>query len=78
MQKGENGGRTLSHVQIVTQLKNVPLNSAKSGTENIALPHGFDPQKWELIGFVQNTANGEITGASKAVFPSTMSTQASK
>ena len=78
VQKGENGGRTLSHVQIVTQLKNVPLNSVKSGTENIALPHGFDPQKWELIGFVQNTANGEITGASKAAFPSIMNVEASK
>jgi hypothetical protein len=73
VQRGENGGRTLSHVQIVTQLKNVSLKNSGSGTESIALPHGFDPQKWELIGFVQNTSNGEITGATKAQFPTNLS-----
>lgn len=70
---GENGGRTLAHVQIVTQLKSIVLKSNPNGTENIALPHGFDPQKFELIGFVQNTSNGEITGATKAEFPSNVS-----
>jgi hypothetical protein len=77
VQRGENSGRTLSHVQIVTQLKSIALNNSNNGTANISLPHGFDPQKWELIGFVQNKANGEITGATKAEFPSVMSAQAS-
>jgi len=67
---GENGGRTLAHVQIVTQLKSIALKSNANGSENIALPHGFDPQKFELIGFVQNPSTGEITGATKAEFPS--------
>jgi hypothetical protein len=73
VQSGENGGRTLAHVQIVTQLKNIALKSNANGTETIVLPHSFDPQKFELIGFVQNTSNGEITGATKAQFPSTVS-----
>ncbi|HTD39391.1 MAG TPA: DUF1223 domain-containing protein [Mucilaginibacter sp.] len=73
VQRGENGGRTLSHVQIVTQLKSISLKNSGNGTESIALPHGFDPQKWELIGFVQNTSNGEITGATKAQFPTNVS-----
>ncbi|MGZ3872057.1 MAG: DUF1223 domain-containing protein [Mucilaginibacter sp.] len=77
VQRGENSGRTLSHVQIVTQLKSIALNNSKDGTENISLPHGFDPQKWELIGFVQNKANGDITGATKAEFSSAMSAHAS-
>jgi hypothetical protein len=68
VQRGENSGRTLSHVQIVNQLKSVSLKSKNSGTENITLPHDFDPQKYELIGFVQNTANGEISAATKAGF----------
>jgi hypothetical protein len=78
VQGGENGGRTLAHVQIVSQLKSIPLKSGISGTENIALPHGFDPQKYELIGFVQNTSNGEITGATKAEFASSVNANAAK
>ncbi|MBV8390978.1 MAG: DUF1223 domain-containing protein [Mucilaginibacter sp.] len=70
---GENGGRTLSHVQIVSQLKTIILKNSANGTETIALPHGFDSQKFELIGFVQNTSNGEITGAAKAQFSSNLS-----
>src|SRR6202000_2560739 len=70
VERGENGGRTLAHVQIVSQLKSISLKNANSGTENIALPHGFDPQKYELIGFVQNTLSGEITGATNAEFAS--------
>ncbi|MDB5135239.1 MAG: hypothetical protein JWP37_1842 [Mucilaginibacter sp.] len=75
VQRGENGGRTLSHVQIVSQLHSVLL-SKDSGTESIKLPHGFNPQNWEVIGFVQNTSNGEITGASKVEFPGAVSANA--
>jgi hypothetical protein len=72
VQQGENGGRILSHVQIVNQLKSLSLKSGNAGTTSIALPHGFDTQKYELIGFVQNTFNGEIIGAAKTAFPSTV------
>ena len=67
VERGENSGRTLSHVQIVRKLQQVPLNG-NSGMVNIALPHGFDAKSWEIIGFLQNTTNGSITGASKASF----------
>lgn len=73
VQSGENGGRTLSHVQIVMQLKSTALKNNANGTESMVLPHGFDPQKFELIGFVQSISNGEITGATKAQFPSGVS-----
>jgi len=75
VKSGENGGRTLAHVQIVTQLKSIALKSNANGIESIALPHGFDRQKFELTGFVQNTANGEITGATKAEFPPNVSSK---
>jgi hypothetical protein len=67
---GENSGRTLSHVQIVQKLQSIVLSNNKSGAESISLPVGFNPQGWELIGFIQNTTTGEITGAAKAAFPS--------
>jgi len=72
VQSGENSGRTLSHVQIVRKLQSVPLKG-KEGTVNVALPNGFNTQGWEIIGFLQNTANGTITGASRAIFESEVS-----
>jgi hypothetical protein len=70
---GENGGRTLSHVQIVRKLQSIALGNNAGGKASIALPAGFSPEAWELIGFVQNTSTGEITGAAKAEFPAAMS-----
>ena len=65
VERGENGGRTLSHVQIVRKLQKVSLNG-NGGTVKVSLPQGFDAQSWEIIGFLQNTANGTITGAARA------------
>ena len=64
---GENGGRTLSHVQIVRKLQKVVL-SDNAGSVNVSLPNGFDTHSWEVIGFLQNTTNGAITAASRANF----------
>jgi hypothetical protein len=68
VERGENSGRTLSHVQIVRKLQTVAL-TGNSGTVNVSLPHGFDAQNWEIVAFLQNKANGSITGASRATMP---------
>ncbi|BAU52212.1 DUF1223 domain-containing protein [Mucilaginibacter gotjawali] len=64
VERGENVGRTLSHVQIVRKLQKVALNS-KTGTVNVSLPNGYDASGWELVGLLQNTSTGAITGAAK-------------
>jgi hypothetical protein len=56
-------------VQIVRQLQRLLLKNNDQGTANVALPNGFNPQGWEVIGFIQNKSNGEIIGASKGAFP---------
>jgi len=61
--RGENAGHTLSHVQIVSKLQRVSITGA-SAVVNIAVPKRADNQ--EIIGFVQNTATGAITGATRA------------
>jgi len=67
VERGENSGHTLSHVQIVRKLQKAALNGV-DGQANVALPHGFEPQNWEIIGFLQNTATGVVTGAARAEF----------
>lgn len=60
---------------IKTGLEKTAKTELTLNNENIVLPHGFDPQKFELIGFVQNGSNGEITGATKAQVPTGLSTK---
>jgi hypothetical protein len=67
VERGENAGHTLSHVQIVRGIESISLKGDK-GSASIELPKGFDAHGTEVIAFVQNTADGEITGATKAAF----------
>ncbi|MFI5158630.1 MAG: DUF1223 domain-containing protein [Sphingobacteriales bacterium] len=64
VERGENSGRTLSHVQIVRAIESISLKGDK-GSASIQLPKGFNVHGSEVIAFVQNTSNGEITGATK-------------
>lgn len=68
VQRGENGGHTLSHVQIVRKIQSLPLNGDGNGNASISLPEGFSPQDWEVIGFVQNKVTGAILAAAKSGF----------
>jgi hypothetical protein len=72
VERGENAGHTLSHVQIVRKLQKVTLNG-NTGSVNITLPQGFDSQNWEIIGFLQNTSNGAITAGARAALSNEVS-----
>ena len=76
VERGENAGRTLSHVQIVRKLQSINLSGHTSGIVNIALPSGVNAEGWEVVAFAQNNSNGEITGATRAAFPATVSANA--
>ncbi|MFB3387601.1 DUF1223 domain-containing protein [Flavobacterium sp. LAR06] len=65
VKRGENANRILSHYQIVHHLHSVTLKD-KKGTVSIHLPKSFNENDFEVIGFVQDKNNGNITGATKA------------
>jgi hypothetical protein len=65
VQRGENSGRALSHVQIVRKLVIGTLGAAR-GQINLAFPKDYKNYEWELIAFIQNNLNGEIFSAAKS------------
>ena len=62
---GENGGRTLSHVQIVRGLQVASTEGKGSGTGRMDWPAGVKPEDAEVIAFLQNKGSGEIVAASR-------------
>jgi hypothetical protein len=69
VKSGENGGHVLSHVNIVRGLNTTDLKQ-QNGTATLKLPQGFNTWDWEVVGFLQNTATGEILSAQKIVLSS--------
>jgi len=65
--RGENEGRTLTHVQIVRNFQTIPLNGQSEGTSKIEIPSGLNNLGLEIIAFLQSRENGEITGATKVI-----------
>jgi hypothetical protein len=66
VERGENAGRTLSHVQIVRKLQIDYPGASGDGSVTTSLPKDFNAQNWEVMGLVQDQGNGEILAAAKA------------
>jgi hypothetical protein len=67
---GENSGRRLSHVQIVRRMVHVPLGVDRKKEIAMELPGDFTEKGWEIIGFVQNKMEGDITAVDRVDFQS--------
>lgn len=65
VKRGENEGRTLSHVQIVRNYKTLSLSGKEIGTVNLDLVKGIPSQNFEVIGFLQKNSTGEILAATR-------------
>jgi len=66
IKRGENEGRTLTHVQIVREFQKIELSEEGKGTKTFNLPQDFDEQQWEVIAFLQDEITGEITSGARA------------
>ncbi|HTR31836.1 MAG TPA: DUF1223 domain-containing protein [Puia sp.] len=60
---GENGGKTLAHVQIVRNITSSPVATGGAGDGSVLCPQGMTAGETELIAFVQNGNNGQIVAA---------------
>ncbi len=64
VQRGENSGETLHHVNIVRNIQTVDLKNT-SGNISINLPAGLSAKDCQIIAFIQNAENMKIIAAAK-------------
>ena len=69
VKRGENRGRTLSHIQVVRKLSSIELKGKDSGSIRVALPEGVPVQDLEIVAFLQEPSNGNILAATKSAIP---------
>jgi len=65
VKRGENEGRSLSHIQIVRKTAMVSLKETHAGSAILSFPKDAGKQDWEIIGLIQNTRTGQITAVTK-------------
>jgi hypothetical protein len=65
VKRGENADRVLSHFQIVHHLHSHVITANSYGITQLPLPEYFDPEIFEIIGFIQDTQSGAILGAAR-------------
>jgi hypothetical protein len=66
VKSGENGGRTLSHVQIVRELGMSALDGKGGSSGHLDWPAGIAPADGEVIAFLQNEEDGQIIAATRS------------
>lgn len=67
VKRGENGGRTLAHVNVVRELKTV--EAQPTGNVVVRLPDEGANVSFSVIVFVQQKSNGKIAGAKEVAVP---------
>jgi hypothetical protein len=63
---GENGGKTLAHVQIVRSFQTLRPDAKGNSSGQLDWPAGVNPQDGEVIAFLQDQDNGRIVAATRA------------
>lgn len=61
--RGENGGRTLKHHNVVRAFRTIRLDSRGTGEARIGLPAGLAPGRARIIAYLQDPETMAITAA---------------
>lgn len=68
VQKGENQGRHLQHVNIVRDFHSIPMDTtAAGGGIDLKLPMGLAPKDCKVIAYMQSPEDGHINRAGEAM-----------
>ena len=67
VERGENKGHILSHIQVVYSLRKEPLNSDGKGNISIRLPLGYNKTEWEVIVFIQSLKDGQVSAIERVM-----------
>jgi hypothetical protein len=65
--KGENGGRTLSHINIVRKLHEISINNQLNDSIILPLPSDFHVEGWQIVAFLQKKDDGRIVDARRLI-----------
>jgi hypothetical protein len=63
IQRGENTGATLHHVNIVRDIQKIPATA--NGNIVLNIPDGLSSKDCNVIAFTQNIGDNKITAASE-------------
>ncbi|MEO7424142.1 MAG: DUF1223 domain-containing protein [Fibrobacteria bacterium] len=66
VRRGENGGRTLRHENVVRAFRNVRLDAAGSGSLELEMPEGVAADRAFLIAYAQGGESLAVLGAARA------------
>ena len=63
--RGENGGRTLKHDNVVREFQTIQINATGEGTISLNIPSGFKQKDSKIIAYLQNKDTWKIVAANK-------------
>ncbi|MEH0153914.1 DUF1223 domain-containing protein [Limibacter armeniacum] len=65
--RGENGGKTLEHDNVVRAFKTLPLSDGDEHKETLALPSGISLENASVVAYIQDMESLEILAAVQEV-----------
>ena len=63
--RGENGGRTLKHDNVVREFQTIQINATGEGTISLNIPSDFKQKDSKIIAYLQNKDTWKIVAANK-------------